>query len=85
MNAGAPSITGWKQTAPMAEHDPALVWSALALLLIGLVMVYSSSIATAEASKYTSYQASYFLLRQALFLGVGFAVGVVAYQIPLAT
>ncbi len=85
MNVGAPSITGWKQTAPMAEHDPALVWSALALLLIGLVMVYSSSIATAEASKYTSYQASYFLLRQALFLAVGFAVGVVAYQVPLAT
>jgi cell division protein FtsW len=85
VNVGAPSITGWKQTAPMAEHDPVLVWSALALLLIGLVMVYSSSIATAEASKYTGYQASYFLLRQGLFLAIGVAAGVVAYQVPLAT
>ena len=48
-------------------------------------MVYSSSIATAEASKYTGYQSSYFLLRQALFLAVGFAAGVIAYQVPLAT
>ena len=33
-----------------SEVDPLLVWSALALLLIGLVMVYSSSIAFAEGS-----------------------------------
>ncbi|MBL8542151.1 MAG: putative lipid II flippase FtsW, partial [Betaproteobacteria bacterium] len=69
----------------MAEHDAALVWSAVALLLLGLVMVYSSSIATAEASKYTGYQASYYLSRQAIFLAAGFAAGVVAYQVPLAT
>ncbi len=34
-----------------SEVDPLLVWSALALLLIGLVMVYSSSIAFAEGSR----------------------------------
>ena len=34
-----------RRAARRPEHDPALVWSALALLLIGLVMVYSSSIA----------------------------------------
>ena len=34
------------------ELDPALIWSAAALLLLGLVMVYSSaSIATAEGSR----------------------------------
>jgi cell division protein FtsW len=85
MNITAASITGWKQGAPAAQHDPALVCAATALLLIGLVMVYSASIATAEASKYTGYQAAYFLYRQALFLALGFGAGVVAFQVPLAT
>ena len=33
------------------ELDPALIWSAAALLLLGLVMVFSASIATAEGSR----------------------------------
>ena len=82
---GVASISGFKQVAPLAEHDPALLWAAAALLAIGLVMVYSASIATAEASKYTGYQATYFLYRQALFLAVGVGAGIVAYQVPLAT
>jgi len=35
----------------MAELDESLVWSAILLLAIGLVMVYSASIATAAASR----------------------------------
>jgi len=31
--------------APLAEYDQGLVWVALLLLGVGLVMVYSSSIA----------------------------------------
>ena len=85
MNVAVASITGWKQGAPLAQHDPALVAGAAALLLIGLVMVYSASIATAEASRYTGNQAAYFLYRQALFLALGFGAGVVAFQVPLAT
>jgi cell division protein FtsW len=85
VSTGVSSISGWKQTTPLAEHDPALLWAAFSLLAIGLVMVYSASIATAEASKYTGYQATYFLYRQALFLGVGITAGVVAYHVPLAT
>ena len=33
-----------------AEYDEMLAWIVLALLSIGLVMVYSASIATAEES-----------------------------------
>ena len=47
----------------LQEYDPLLLWSALALLMMGLVMVYSASIATAEGSKFTGHQASYFLVR----------------------
>lgn len=84
MSAGL-SISGIRQSAPPAAHDPTLVWSVAALLAIGLVMVYSASIATAEASRYTGHQATYFLVRQALFLAAGFAAGICAFQVPLET
>ena len=44
------------------EYDNVLTWIVTALLAIGLVMVYSASIATAEAGKYTNYQPTYYLV-----------------------
>ncbi|MDP2792759.1 MAG: putative lipid II flippase FtsW [Sulfurisoma sp.] len=70
------------QGAP-AELDPLLLWPALGLLMFGLVMVYSASIATAEGSRFTGNQASYFLVRHAVFLAVGLVAGLVAFQVPL--
>ncbi|MBP9800449.1 MAG: FtsW/RodA/SpoVE family cell cycle protein, partial [Sterolibacterium sp.] len=67
----------------LQEYDPLLLWSALALLMMGLVMVYSASIATAEGSKFTGYQSSYFLIRHCVFLGVGLIAAGVVYQMPL--
>ncbi len=69
--------------APGDELDPLLLWPALGLLMFGLVMVYSSSIALAEGSKFTGYQPAYFLVRHAVFLAVGFVAAVVAFQVPL--
>jgi cell division protein FtsW len=46
-------------------------------------MVYSASIATAEASAYTGYRPWYFLVRHALFVAAGVAAAVVAFQIPI--
>jgi len=70
------------QTA-VSELDPALIWSALTLLVLGLVMVYSASIATAEASGFTGYDANYYLVRQASFLGVGVVLGLIAFRVPM--
>ena len=42
--------------APAPEYDRSLAWAALLLVALGLVMVYSASIATAEASRYTGQQ-----------------------------
>ena len=56
--------------------DPALVWSALLLRAIGLVMVYSASIAMAEAERFTGFRPSYFLVRHWRLPRVGLAVGV---------
>jgi len=68
-----------------AEFDEALVWTTLILILLGLVMVYSASIATAEASRFTGHRPTYFLTRQALFLGVGLIAALMAFQVPVRT
>jgi len=68
---------------PQAQYDDMLIWVFIALLSIGLVMVYSSSIATAEGSKFTGHQASYYLMRHSLFIGVGLLAGLFAFQVPV--
>jgi cell division protein FtsW len=67
----------------LAEYDQGLVWAAILLLGLGLVMVYSASIAIAEGSRVTGHQPMYYLMRHALFIAIGIALGVVAFQIPL--
>jgi len=67
----------------MLALDVSLAWSALLLLALGLVMVYSSSIAMAEASRHTGFRPWYFLLRHGLFLVVGLAAAAIAFQVPM--
>jgi hypothetical protein len=50
-----------------SEIDLALLWSTLVLLVIGMVMVYSASMATAEAGRVTANQPTYYLVRHAVF------------------
>ena len=69
--------------ATREELDSLALWPAIALLLFGLVMVYSASIATAEGSRFTGFQANYFLVRHAVFLAIGVVAGVMAFQVPL--
>ena len=67
---------------PSSELDFNLMWLTVGLLAIGLVMVYSASIAIAEAAKYTDGNGEYYLLRQGSFIAIGVMVGVGAFQIP---
>jgi cell division protein FtsW len=66
-----------------AEYDESVVWTALVLLTLGLVMVYSASIATAESARFTGAQASWYLARHAAFLGASVVAAAVAFQVPL--
>ena len=75
----------YSPAAPRAELDLSIFWSVLLLLAVGLVMVYSSSIAMAEAEKMTGFRSHYFLVRHAVFLVVGVVAACVAFQIPMAT
>ncbi len=69
----------------MAGFDQALLWVMVALLMWGLVMVYSASIAMPDNPKFARYTHIHFLLRHMLSLGVGFVVAVLVFQVPMAT
>jgi len=75
------ALPAHSRTMPL--YDASLAWTAGLLLAIGLVMVYSASIAMAEASPYTGARAWYFLARHAAFLGIGLVAAVLAFQVPL--
>lgn len=66
------------------SYDQWLLWVTLALLGIGLVMVYSASIALAEASKAAGHQSAYYLVRHAVYLGIAVLAALLAFQIPTA-
>jgi len=65
------------------DFDQTLIWSAVLLLSLGLVMVYSASIAIAEAGKGTGGYAAHFLVRHGAYLVVGLLVGLIAFQVPM--
>jgi cell division protein FtsW len=67
----------------MPIYDASLAWCAILLLAIGLVMVYSASIAMAEASAHTGYRSWYFLARHAIFVAIGVLAAFVAFQMPM--
>jgi len=66
-----------------AEYDQVLVWITALLLGLGLVMVYSASIATAEAGRYSGNNPAYFLLRHSLFLALALSAATAVFLVPV--
>jgi len=66
----------------LGDFDQALVWSVVLLLSIGLIMIYSASIAIAEA-QFGADRAGHYLLRHSAYLAVGLLLGLVAFQVPM--
>ncbi|WP_341912411.1 putative lipid II flippase FtsW [Polaromonas sp. YR568] len=75
------------ESAPvrLSGVDQALIWVTVALLVWGLVMVYSASIAMPDNPKFARYAHTHFLLRHALSLGVAFAIALLTFQVPVST
>jgi len=71
------------QNAPTAEYDRSLAWAGLLLAAAGLVMVYSASIETASASRFTGHNSAYFLVRQAVFLGASLLAATMVFLVPV--
>jgi cell division protein FtsW len=66
--------------------DQPLVWVTFALLMVGLVMVYSASIAMPDNPRTGAYYTqTHFLMRHTLSLCVAFVAALLAFQVPLNT
>lgn len=65
------------------SFDYGLFWVSMILIGIGLVMVYSSSIALAETSKKYGNFSEYFLIRQTLFICISVIAGFITFLIPI--
>jgi cell division protein FtsW len=71
----------------MMEYDQLLVWVTILMMLFGMVMVYSASIALPDAPKfsYLGNKNYYFLVRQAMFIAISLVAGVITFRVPIAT
>jgi cell division protein FtsW len=85
------ALAGFGTAGPSARagrgidrFDRPLVLVVAALILIGIVMVYSASISLADSPRY-NVTPTYFLVRHLFALAVGFAAAVAAFSVPLAT
>lgn len=78
----APVMTS-RENMNAPSYDQMLLWVTLILLGLGLVMVYSASIAIAEADKATGHQSTYYLIRQAIYVAMGVVAAFVTFHIPV--
>jgi cell division protein FtsW len=68
----------------LRHFDTTLVWVVVGLLALGLVMVYSASVALPDNPRFARYGAMHFLMRHALSIGIGFVAALLALQVPIA-
>ena len=80
------SIAARSRPSKMMDYDQPLVWVTVLLMLFGLVMVYSASIALPDSPKfaYLGDKNEYFLYRQTMYIIVSMAAAAVAFQVPVA-
>ena len=74
-NAAPTRVSGFDQT---------LVCLVLALLALGLVMVYSASVALPDNPRFSRYEATHFLSRHVLSIVIATLIAVVVVQVPVA-
>lgn len=68
----------------MRNYDLLLAVAVSALLLFGLIMVFSASIALADGPKYANLGRYYFVIRHAVFIGVGLLLFACALTVPMS-
>jgi cell division protein FtsW len=71
--------------ARMQGVDQALVWVVGALLLWGMVMVYSASIAMPDNPRFARFSHTHFLMRHVIYMVVGLSVALLAFQVRMET
>ncbi|TMH02059.1 MAG: putative lipid II flippase FtsW [Betaproteobacteria bacterium] len=74
---------GGNASARWLGFDASLVWVTVGLIALGLVMVYSASVAMPDNPKFSRYAPTYFLTRHLLFIAISFVAALATVQIPL--
>ncbi len=67
------------------NYDPPLVMAIMALLMFGLVMVYSASIAIGDGPRFAFMGRDYFLIRHGLFMVIGLLSAGFVFSLSMAT
>lgn len=65
--------------------DQAVVWVVVGLLVAGVIMVYSASIALPDNPRFARYAPTHFLIRHLISLAIAFVAALLVFQIPLQT
>uniref|UniRef100_UPI003340A763 putative lipid II flippase FtsW n=1 Tax=Castellaniella defragrans TaxID=75697 RepID=UPI003340A763 len=81
LSAGVNAVRPGRTTMPSV--DVGLIIATGTLVLFGLLMVYSASIALADGPRYESYGRFYFVGRHAVFIVVGVLAGLFAASVPM--
>ncbi|NLZ39839.1 MAG: putative lipid II flippase FtsW, partial [Comamonadaceae bacterium] len=77
------SVAGARPVA-LRSFDQPLAAVAAALVALGVVMVYSASVALPDNPKFANYASGFFLVRHLLSLAIGFVAALVVLQVPIA-
>jgi cell division protein FtsW len=72
------------QRAYLAAVDEWLVICIVFLLTLGMVMVYSASIALPDAPRFARYAPTHFVVRHVAFIVFGVIMAVAVFRIPMA-
>ena len=73
------------QGSRMMGVDQTLIWVVMALVLWGMVMVYSASIAMPDNPRFSRYTHTHFLIRHVMAITVGCVMALLAFQVPMET
>ncbi|MFM9990882.1 MAG: putative lipid II flippase FtsW [Burkholderiaceae bacterium] len=64
--------------------DQPLLWTIFTLLVFGLIMVYSASIAMQDNPRFNgNYSQTHYLIRHVISLSIAFMVGLLAFQVSI--
>lgn len=72
------------QPARLLGFDQGLVWVTVALLALGVVMVYSASVALPDSPRFARYAPTHFLMRQLIAIALGSVAAVITAQVPIS-
>jgi cell division protein FtsW len=83
--SGRGSFSATTAPAQVRGFDQPLVWVVVLLLMWGLVMVYSASIAMPDTPRFSNDTHTHFLIRHVVSIGVAFVGALIAFQVPVQT